>query len=589
MIDNFLLREIFGKSINIQALETFGAVTAIIIVGVVLLVAVCTYLWHIKENGDLNTFTVTKDGLSEQSEKIAAVLQKMKASKREIMNTLLLLEEVVVRLQEHAGQTVTARVRKFLGDVQISLASHGEAYNPFGEVSIWDTESEDYLRNMIFHSNKEKLSYARRNGKNLVTITAHPAGSRVMYYMSFAMVLGICFGFCIKWLPVTVSTFIADNVLSTVQTLFMNAISLMLAPVLFFSLVSTFSNLTSKNEIGRIGGKIISCFLFTTLIALFLGFLLGRIFYDGNLPSLPKTLSPLSEEYQASGAISVKAILLDIIPRNVVNPISEGNMLQIIFIAILTGIALSALGEKVSTLKAIFSEANELFLKMMGMVIFFMPLVAFASMALLMFSSTASALLILLQHLVVLAIGVVIMFVLYGILFLIIGRTSPVQYFKKTAVYLLTPFMLSSSCACIPMTIDFCKKKLGISNKISSFTIPLGATVNMNGVAIYLLLCAILLIKMCGISMDMAMYFKLGALTLLGAIGASGVPNSGIVVLVMLPSAVGAPIGSISFLLGVWSIMDRFGTVTNVNGDIAAAILVAKSEDELDMAAYKAV
>ena len=585
-----MLEDLFDSMITVPfylATEYLGyaLLYVLIIVG---LVAAGFMLWHIHAQRDDMVFTVTLESLGEQSEKIRALLTKMKATKREVTTSLLLLEEIVVRLHENVGQCVTARVSKFFGDISVSLSAVGEEYNPFESLKSWDTESEDYIRDMIFRANKTNLSYSRVGKKNYVTIRAHRAGSRAMQYTFIAMVLGILAGFGMKWLPTAASAFIANGILSTIQTIFMNSLSLLLAPVVFFSIATSLSSLSGGGEIGRIGGKTLGMYFFTSVVAILIGFALSAVFFSGEMPQLPQTLAALPEKYQSNLHVSASSFLIGIVPRNLVSPILEGNMLQIIFVAILAGFSLSALGEKTAGLRSIFEEADAFFQKMMSLIVTFMPLVAFAAIALLVFGSSAETLLMLLVYVFAMFVGCVVLFILYSLLILVFGRISPIPYVKKTAVYLITPFMLPSSSACIPMTLDFCKKKLGVSNKIASFSIPLGATVNMNGGCIHIVISVIMLAKMCGIEFDASTLLKLGVMTFVLAAGAPGIPGATLICIATALQSVGLPIAALGVIIGIDQIITRLRTAFNINGDIAASVVVAKSEGELDAAVYSA-
>ena len=582
-----LLDTFFDKDFSPQTFQTFISIIGLVLLCVVAIISISIYLWRSKGEKDGRIFTVTCNGLGEQSEKIQALLKELKANKKEINSALLLIEEIMIRMQGHMEQAVTVRVKRFLGDIKITLSSHGEPYNPFLEDETWNGQSEDYLRGMILYSNRSKLSYSRKNEQNFVTILVHSAGSHALFYTMAAMLAGIAFGFLLKIMPEKAGTFISNGVLSTVQTLFMNTLSLLLAPVLFFSLVTGFSSLSDIHDLGRISGKVLGCFIATTLIAIIISFPLSFTFFENTVSTIPLVaMENLIQNSAASEGFSIKNLLLGIIPKNMVLPISEGNMLQIIFVAAFAGISMMALGDKVSTIRNVFNEANELFLKMMGVAISCMPLVAFSAIGTFVYSSKASSLLMLIVYLLAYIAGSLILFILYSVFILLGARISPIPYIKKASSYLLTPFMLSSSNACIPLTIDFCHKKLGISNKITSFTIPLGATVNMNGSALVAVLTVVFLAKLTGVSLDSAMCLKLGLMSLLFSVGTAGVPNSGIVPLVMLLTVAGIPASSLGILLGVFSIIDRLATAANVNGDIATSILVAKSEKELDEKVY---
>lgn len=581
-----LLNSVFDKYFSQEIFQTFISIAGLILLSLAVIISIIIYLWHFKGTMDDRVLTLTYDGLEEQSEKIQQHLKEFKANKKEINAALLLVEEIMVRMQGHIEQAVTVRVKKFLGDIKISLSSHGEPYNPFLEDETWNGQAEDYLRGMILFANRSKLSYSRRNEQNFVTILVHSAGSRALFYTMAAMIAGIAFGFLLKLMPETISTFISDGVLSTVQTLFMNSLSLLLAPVLFFSLITGFSSLSNINDLGRIGGKVLGCFLSITILAIIISFLLGFTIFENTVSTIPVSMENISQNLASSDGFSLKNLILGIIPKNMVHPVSEGNMLQIIFIAAFAGISMMALGDKVNTIRHIFTEANELFLKMMSIVISFMPLVAFSSMGILVYSTKASSLLMLLFYLLAFIAGSLILFILNSVLILFGARISPVPYIKKAASYLLTPFMISSSSACVPMTLNFCQKELGVSNKITSFAIPLGATINMNGTAVFSILTVVFLAKFTGVSLDTAMCFKVGMLSLLLAIGTAGVPNAALIPLVMLLTVAGIPTSSLGYLIGVFNIIDRIATAANVNGDIATSVLVAKSEQELDKEIY---
>ena len=581
-----LFYSILNEQFNPQVMRTFLETLVVILVGVAAVVAVCISLWHVKEKRDDLVFTVTRGSIGEQSEKIKALLSEMKATKREVTNALLLLEEIVVRLHENTGEAVTARVRKVLGDVSLVLSARGEAYNPFAEME-WNGNSEDIWRDMIFYAHREELSYSRRNGRNIVIVRAHSAQSRAMYFTFGAMLLGCAVGFGMKWLPVGAATLIADGVFSTVQTLFMNALSLLIAPVVFFSITTSLSSLSGGN-LGRIGGKVVATYLFTTVCAILIALGISQLLFSGNVPPLPESIVAVPENLQQPTEISVSALLIDIIPKNIVTPVANGAMLQVLFVSVFLGLALGALGERCAGLKSLFDEANALFTKMMGMVVFFMPLMAFVSFALLVFSSTAEVFLMLLSDVLGMCMGVIALFIVYALLVLVVGRKSSFPYLKKTAVYFLTPFALASSSACIPLTMDFCKKRLGVSEKIASFSIPLGATINMDGCCLSITIASVMLARMCGLELDGAMLAKIGLMVFMLSVGAPGVPGAHLVCMATVLVALGLPAGAIGFVIGIDQIIDRLTTGSNVNGDIAASVLVSASEHELDDGVYSA-
>lgn len=563
-----------------------GIICLCVVLGVVALILACNSLWLTKEHLDDNIFTVTRESIDEQSYKIKALLSKMKASKREITNTLLLLEEIVVRLHENTEQVVTAHVRSFLGTVSISLTAKGKEYNPFAEMD-WNGKTEDVYRDLIFYAHRQELSYSRRGGSNVVVIRVHQAGSHLIHFTFASMILGIICGFGMKWLPQEAATFISESVISTIQTLFMNSLSLLIAPVVFFSLVTSLSSLSSKN-IGRISGKVISTYLFTTAMSIVIALGISWILFSGEVPPLPESVAHASVDSLDTTQTTLSSFLISIIPKNLVSPIANGSMIQILFIAVFMGLALSAIGEKGTNLRNIFEDANAVFTKMMTMVVFFMPIMAFVSFTSLVYSSSADVILMLLSNIIGVLIGVVALIVLNSLLIAIVGKKSPFPYLRKSIPYFLTPFALSSSSASIPFTMDLCKKKLGVSERITAFSIPLGATVNMNGSSLCLVIAIIMLARMCGVELNAAILVKISLMVFMLSVGAPGIPGVMLVCMAAILVSLGLPASAIAFLMGIDQIIDRIETALNVNGDIAAAVIVASSEKELNNEIYSA-
>ena len=533
------------------------------------------------------TFEISIEKIGQQSENLKKELLSTKATSKEVASSLLLLEEIVVRLQKNSGHPVKVQIKKQLGDVALSLSSHGEEYNPLAFISSWDIESDEYFRDQILRAYQANLSWCRRNGNNIVTITVHENENRRVLITFGCMLAGMAVGFGLKWAPQTIGDYITDNIFNTAQTLFLNAVSLMLAPVVFFSILTSLANLSGSNEAGRIGGKVLSSYLITTIISILIGFGMAFLFFSGNVPKLPSNLTSAASAVDGKIDVSLKSILMGIVPKNMIQPILDGNMLQIIFTAVICGLGMSILGDKIDGIRKVIGEINSLFLKVMEMIISFMPLVAFASMAILVYGCEGSTLFMLVKYLLALATGTLVLLLLYMSMILLICHISPIPYARKTPMYLLTPFTMASSCVCIPMTISFCQSKMGVSEKISSFSIPLGATINMNGSALSASIVIVMLAKMCGVELAASDYIEIGVMTILLSAGAPGIPNVGLIIIATILSAVSIPAGALGFVIGIWNIVDRLDTASNVNGDIAATVMIAASEKDLDLEIYK--
>ena len=514
-----------------------------------------------------NYCSVTLENLVEQSELIQTQLLSLKATVRETTNALL--------LHENGFPAVTVRVRRFFGEITLLLSYEGDAYNPFAELELWDSESEDYLRELIFRAHKEDLSYSCHNRRNSIIISVHHTGNRAVYATFSTMVAGFLCGLFMKHIPASVAQMVADDVFASVQTIFMNALSLLIAPLVFFSVAESIARLGSGNT-GRIGGKTLGFFALCSSIALFVGTLLASAVFSKASGVFAHVQIPVMTEMQGA-EISVKAFLLGIVPKNIVVPITSGNMLQILFIALLMGSAMSALGEKVGGLLALLEEAKTLFARVMGLVASCMPVVAFSAMALLSYNNSLQVVFMLLWYVAVIVIGCTLLFLAFSVIVGFLTRCNPIVFIKTVPAFFLTPFVLPKRSAIIPLTLDFCTKRLGVSEKIGVFVLSFGATVNKCAVALCVMVQVILFSHLVGIDLPLASLIKVAVMTFLLSIG-----NSGLVCLMSVLPVAGIPVNLITLTLGVDDMIDRIRTVTNVSADIAASVVISESEGRIE-------
>ena len=531
------------------------------------------------------SFLVSRENLGEVSAEIEKYLLTLKATKKECSTALLLLEEIVVRFYENAeedSKQCRVRVSKFLGTIYLKIYSKGTSYNPFDSLNSWDTESEEYLRDIIFRTYSSNLSYSRRNGQNIAEIYVHRSENRALYQTALSMVLGIVCGILMKQLPEFVSLIIEENILRTIQTVFLNALSLLLAPIVFFSITTSFSRLSGGNEIGRIGGKVFSSFLFMTAAGTIAGFFVSKMLFAsvGQMPSLFEDILQVSSN--SNTEFSLHSFLIGIIPKNLVIPIQNGNMIEILFVSVMVGIAMCVLDEKVASLKKIFEEARTLFSRLMGMIVSFMPFVTFSAISLFVYKCTLSSLLTLISYLIAVIVSCLLIFVLQAFMILFLAKVSPLTFFRKILPHLLTAFIVPKRNAFIPITLEYSKKKLGTADKISFFTIPLGAAIHKSAIATCVMIQVVLFAKICGMPFTLYMFPKIALMTILLSMGSNGL----VCLMVVLPIA-GIPVSLIAFSMSIEDIVDRFRTVTNLSGDLATNVIVSASEKLLDRDKYE--
>jgi Na+/H+-dicarboxylate symporter len=364
--------------------------------------------------------------------------------------------------------------------------------------------------------------------------------------------------------------------------MFINGIRMLVVPLVLFSLISGAASIGDIRKLGRVGGKILGYYLATTALAITLALTLANIVNPGKGVNLTAPA-----EFKATQPPFIMDIFVDMIPSNPIDSLVKGNMLQIIFFAIIFGVALTLVGETTKPLLNIINQANNVLLKIIGLVMLTAPLGVFALIAnVIMFQGVAAILPLLKYGLTIVTVLIVQALVVYGIALKILGRVNPIQFYKKFWPVMVVAFSTSSSNATLPVTLETCEEKLGVPRSISSFTIPLGATMNMDGTAIMQGVATIFIAQVYGMSLGIPQMLMVILTATLASIGTAGVPGAGIVMLSMVLTQVGIPAAGIPLILSIDRILDMMRTVVNVTGDAAGTVIIANSEKELDLNVY---
>ena len=270
---------------------------------------------------------------------------------------------------------------------------------------------------------------------------------------------------------------------------------------------------------------------------------------------------------------------------NIVKPFLEADMLQIIFIAIICGAAVGMIGDYSKGLKTLFESFNILFLKITTLIVKFIPLAVLCSMTSLVMLTGTETLLAIMSFFGTFVLALAVMLLAYCVLVFMIARLNPIILLKKHASAMMASFSLASSNAAMPFNIKSCHR-LGISSRISSFSIPLGATVNMDGSCIYMAVAGLFLAKVFGVDMGGSELFSMVFSIIVLSIGAPGIPGAGLVCLSVLLTQIGVPAEALSLVMGIDSLLGMFRTAVNSAGDVAVSLIVAKSEKLLDVEKY---
>ena len=372
-----------------------------------------------------------------------------------------------------------------------------------------------------------------------------------------------------------------SNYTSWVGTIFLRALKMIVVPLVFTSLICGIGRLSGGKDFGRLGIKTLSYYLGTSLVAIVTGLLLVNIFKPGVGAKIGLNES-VNELAAASGSLSEN--LLRIVPDNIFKALVEGDMLAIIFVSMLFGFFISRLKQNDKTvLTGFFEAANSLIVGVTNLVIRLTPFGVFGIVIKIVAEQENLAELVyrLGIYMLVVISGLIIhsMFTL-PILLSLLGKINPLNHVKAMLTPLLTAFSTSSSNATLPLTMTAMEKNAGVSNKISSFTLPLGATINMDGTALYEIVAAMFIAQAYGIDLTLGEQITCVFTALLASIGAAGIPMAGMVTMGIVLSAVGLPLEGIGLILAVDRLLDMCRTTVNVWSDSCGCAIIAKSEGE---------
>lgn len=362
--------------------------------------------------------------------------------------------------------------------------------------------------------------------------------------------------------------------------LFLRALKMIIIPLVFSSIVSGVINIGSPKHLGRLGAKTFSYYIATSLIAILTGLVMVTIIQPGVGADLN-----LAEPVENFTPKSLGITLLNIIPENIISAFSDNSrMLTVIFCGLLFGFFITRIPRESSVLlTGIFNALFETMMKITLFVIKFTPLGLFGLVSVKI--AGQDDFLALIQSLGLYMLAVILGLMVHSAFTLplivrIIGRSNPLSHFKAMRLPLITAFSTASSNATLPLTIEAVKNNAGVSGKISSFTLPLGATINMDGTALYECVAVIFIAQAYGIELTFVQTLVVVITALLASIGAAGVPMAGLVMMAIVLTAVGLPLEGIGLILAVDRILDMFRTTVNVWSDTCAAVIVARSEGE---------
>ena len=356
-------------------------------------------------------------------------------------------------------------------------------------------------------------------------------------------------------------------------TIFLNLLKFVVCPIVLFSILCGMISMKDIKKVGSIGLKTVVYYMLTTAVAIVIGLTMGQLF-KGVFPALSTT----DLVYEAKEATPFMQVLVDIFPSNFLAPLVNANMLQIIVIALFLGFGIILVGDEVAGLRSGIEQINLVFMKVMELILKLSPIGVFCLLTPVVAENGAKivgslAMVLLCAYVSYFLHAVVV----YSAAVRTLGGVRPLDFFKGMAPAMIFAFSSASSVGTLPLTME-CSQKLGADKEVSAFVLPLGATINMDGTAIYQGVCAIFIAACFGIELTLAQMATIVITATLASIGTAGVPGAGMVMLTMVLQSVGLPVEGIALVAGVDRIFDMGRTVLNITGDASCAVIVSKLE-----------
>ena len=393
-------------------------------------------------------------------------------------------------------------------------------------------------------------------------------------HLSYKILIGLVLGVVAGLIAGPGSAPLLKVWVAPVGTLFINLIKMIIVPVVLASLIVGAASLGDVKKLGRVGAKIMTFYLLTTAFAVSFGLMLGVLMQPGK-----GLVIPAGAKAAAKAAPPLMDVLVNIVPTNAFQAMAKADMLQVIVFAIFIGIGITMVGERAKPVEAFFDGFAEVTYKIIDAIMKLAPIGVFALIMPVVAVNGPKVLLPLATVIAAVYIGCILhMVVVYSGAVSMIGGISPVKFFKGIFPAMLVAFSTCSSSATLPVNMKCTQENLGVKKDIASFCLPLGATVNMDGTALYQGVCALFVAQIYGIDLNMGQYITIVLTGTLASIGTAGVPGAGLIMLTLVLQSVGLPLEGIALVAGIDRVLDMIRTTVNITGDAAGCVVISKSE-----------
>ena len=535
-----------------------------------------------------------KDEIAHVREKVKLLLELWKIREKDIEQADHALNQLLTKLIEVSTEDkLKIEVHKLFGDCVIRISGRGTPLKdediPTGiqmpELSEVDSEQESIIRSIIIKSYGRKVSFHNKKGLNVASLLVETSKQRALRRTLVALFGGVLFGFLIRAINVEWAAFFSDNICTPVYTMFLDAIKMLAAPLVFFSIAAAFASNRDIRSMGKFSLKMMGFFAITSFIAIGAA-VFGYYIHPIGDPSLAGMVTDSANEIAgtaASTTISIKNMIINIIPMDMLSPFLKSDMLQVMFLAVIAGIGVTKMGPSGAPVNHGIDLLNEFFLKVTKLVIKFMPLSIFCAMANMIIKTETSSLISVGQWMLATVMCYAFMLLVYAVMLPVFARLSPITFYKKYAPVMLNAFVICSGNAVMPFNMEICRTKLGISPKAYSFAIPFGTVLNKNGGCIVLMISTLFMAKIFGVSIDTGMLVSLAVMNYILSIAAPAIPGSLLICIAMILPMMGISASAISIIMGIYALDSMIQTVLNVTGTAVCTTIAAKSENLLDM------
>ena len=526
--------------------------------------------------------------LTQVLEFIHGSLASQKLTAKELTDAELMCEESLVRLFKYSDfskvKYVRVNIRHFFGNITVDLTVPGQEFD-FTEsfqaiLKVDDNESIEAIQNILLRLFSPNLRYKHSRNFNAIRIRAVRSEYSGLYMTFGALFAAIIAGLLLRaFAPESVCMSLNDNVFTTIRTIFMNGLKTCAVPIVFCSIAASVADAGNLSGMQRSGIRLMQWFLLGQIAAVCVGFGVVMLFGTGKGAGLVAT----SSVQAGASVMSAKDTIIGLIPDNLIRPFLEGNMLQLIILAVLAGMAAGSTGAEVIT--KTLNELNIIFMRITSYFMSMIPLVIFCSIASIIITTGLDTVLSLLGLLLTLWTGYAVMHVIICLAVRFVAGLSPVTLYRKSLPAIITAFSTCSSSAALPDMMR-CAETLGIPQKLYSFGLPLGILVNKVSACMYYAALVLSATNMYGVNLSVPALLGLSVSVVFMCLAAPNLPGAGLVSMSVLLSQAGIPLEFMGLIMSIDTLCDMTGTPTKCVGNLAEEVIVAKLENELDVEVY---